>query len=558
MARAKSIGIRETLTSVLPRAELERLPCESGMVRRRRKVDPSAMLWTLALGFGTGRERTLAGLRRMYQRATGTSLVPSAFYDRFTPELVRFLRRVVGELCGRLSEHEPARSGLLAKFADVMVADATVVKRHRLLAKRYPGTRTNSSPAAAKLHLVMSVTGRGVERVKLTGERANDHRTLRMGPWVRNRLLVFDLGFFRYQLFDCIDRNGGYFLPRLPASANPCIVGVHRRWRGRAVELEGRRLDEVADRLKREILDVEVEVEFQRRVYAGRRRMDRRRLRLVGVRDADNGSYWFYLTNIAPEDLDANDLAQLYACRWQVELVFKELKSHYRFDELPTRKAPVVEALLLASIITLLASRRLLDAVRRRLRRLRQRIPEGRWASLFASAASHILDLILLAARTARALARRLEPMLVHRSRGPQRIQTSTAATRRSRRRVGPETDHECQAAQAGRGLCHRLRSFGDAHFVPSEVVSRCCPSLSGPAPFVQSHATDGDMIRAGPYRQIARNGVDKIRAQAGQHETECQSREVLWKEPVARERWTAHHHTSSTTRTGRSDKPAG
>ena len=165
MARDKSIGIRETVTGVLPRAELERVAWESGMVRRRRKVDRSAMLWTVALGFGTGRERTLADLRRMHQRATGTSLAPSAFYDRLTPELVRFLGRVVGELCGRVWEHEPARSGLLAKFADVMVADATVVKLHRLLAKRYRGTRTNSSPAAAKLHLVMSVTGRGVERV---------------------------------------------------------------------------------------------------------------------------------------------------------------------------------------------------------------------------------------------------------------------------------------------------------------------------------------------------------------------------------------------------------
>lgn len=291
----------------MPRAEFGRLACESGMVRRRRKVDPSAMVWTLTLGVGTGRERTLAGLRRMYRRATGTSLAPSAFYDRFTPELVRLLCRVVGELCGRVSEHEPARSGLLAKFADVMMADATVVKLHRLQAKRYPGTRRNSSPAAAKLHVVMSVTGRGVQRVKLTGERSNDHRTLRMGPWVRDRLLLFGLGFFRYQLFDCIDRNGGYFVSRLPASANPRIVGVHRRWRGRAVELAGRRLDEVADRLKREILDVEVQVEFRRRVYAGHRRMDRQRLRLVGVRDADTRSYWFYLTNIAPHDLDAND-----------------------------------------------------------------------------------------------------------------------------------------------------------------------------------------------------------------------------------------------------------
>ena len=41
-----------------------------------------------------------------------------------------------------------------------------------------------------------------------------------------NRLLVFDLGFFRYQLFDCINRNGGYFLSRLPGSAKPRIVGM--------------------------------------------------------------------------------------------------------------------------------------------------------------------------------------------------------------------------------------------------------------------------------------------------------------------------------------------
>ena len=193
MARAKSIGIRGTLTSLLPQAELERLAYESGMVQRRRRVDPSAMLWTLVLGFAAGGERTLAGLRRVYQRATGTSLVPSAFYDRFTPELVRFLRAVLHGLCGRLAEHEPACRGLLSKFTDVVVTDASVVKLHHLLARRYPGTRTNSSPAAAKLHLVMSVKGKGLESVKLTGERANDHRSLRMGPWVNGRLLLFDM-----------------------------------------------------------------------------------------------------------------------------------------------------------------------------------------------------------------------------------------------------------------------------------------------------------------------------------------------------------------------------
>ena len=149
MARAKSIGIRETLTSFLPRSRLDALARESGMMRRRRKVDPMAMVWTLALGFGAGGERSLAGHRRVYQRTTGVSVVPSTFYDRFTPGLVRLLRSVVGELCERVAQYEPSHRGVLGKFADVVVADASVVKLHRMLAKRYAGTRTSSRTHAA-------------------------------------------------------------------------------------------------------------------------------------------------------------------------------------------------------------------------------------------------------------------------------------------------------------------------------------------------------------------------------------------------------------------------
>ena len=114
-------------------------------------------------------------------------------------------------------------------------------------------------------------------------------------------------------------------------------------------------------------------------------------------------------------------MTQVYACRWQVELIFKELKSHYCLAELPTLKGRIVEALILSAVITLLVSRELLDCVRRRLQRQRHQIPEGRWASLFTAVASSILDLMTLAARTARALARRLEPMLLHEAIDPNR-----------------------------------------------------------------------------------------------------------------------------------------
>lgn len=421
MARHKCIGIRQTLTTLLPKAEIERLAHESGAVRRRRKVDANAMLWTVLLGFGAGRERTLAGLRRTYERVTGKSLVPSSFYDRFSTELARMFRAVLRELMTKLAASEVRYAGVLEGFRDVLVADATVVKLHRLLARRFPGTRKNSSPAAAKLHLVMSASGSGAHKVKVTGERANDHRTLQMGPWVEGRLLLFDLGYFRYQLFDAIDRNGGYFITRLATNADPCIVATHRQWRGRSIELDGKRLGEVAGRLKRDVLDVEVEVVFKRRVYGGIRRTARRRLRLVAVRLPDSTEYRFYLTNIDPDSLDARAVAQTYAARWQIELIFKELKSHYRLEELPTRKAHIVETLLLGAVITLLVSRRLLQAVQERLRRTSYKMPEQRWAAIFSAAAPAILDIVLLPPRVSKVIARRLESMLLHEAPDPNR-----------------------------------------------------------------------------------------------------------------------------------------
>ena len=203
MARSKSIDIRSTLTTLLPADQLGELARDSGFVQRRRRLDPVAMFCTLALGFGAGTDRSFASLRRLYGRMSGAPLAPASFHARFDASLVRFLRAALGVLVERLAATNRDRrcQDLLARFEDVVAADASVVKLHRLLAGRFPGTRTNSAPAAAKLHLAMSVTGHGATRVKLTGERIKDHRALVIGPWVRGRLLLFDLGYFRYQMF---------------------------------------------------------------------------------------------------------------------------------------------------------------------------------------------------------------------------------------------------------------------------------------------------------------------------------------------------------------------
>ncbi len=76
------------------------------------------------------------------------------------------------------------------------------------------GCRTNHARASKTLHLVMSVFGAGAREVTVTGERINEWRRLGVGPRVAGRLLLFDLGYFKWQLFTRIQENGGIFVSR--------------------------------------------------------------------------------------------------------------------------------------------------------------------------------------------------------------------------------------------------------------------------------------------------------------------------------------------------------
>lgn len=376
MARPKGIDVPGELKRLFPTRWLRETAAEVGLTRRRRKIDPAALFWTLVLGFGTGTERSIASLRRFHGATTGRRLVASSFYVKLNERTVRFLKRAVLRAVEKIAAPSRGLSSRLSAFRDLVVADETLIRLHRLLARTFPGTRTNHSPASVKLHLVMSVLGGGPSRVKIVSGRTSGHETIRIGPWVLGRLLLFDLGFFKYQLFDRIGRNGGYFLSRLKSSTNPEVVSVLRTHRGRARELVGRPLWEAAAGLSREIVDCEVEVRFRRRPYDGARSSATRTFRVVGIRDENENAHHWYITNVPPEDLAAEDVRAVYAARWEVEMIFKELKSQIRIDEVPSRNRHVVETLILAAVLALAASRRLWQVLDRSIaagRRLAER-----------------------------------------------------------------------------------------------------------------------------------------------------------------------------------------
>ena len=383
--RPPDVPYHQTINKIFPPEWIEETAKETGMVKRLRSINPVVFFWTLVLDFGININRTITGLQKSYGEFTDRYVVYSSFYDRFNPSLVRFLREAVNKGLEEISNSENIQlSEKIGMFKDVNIIDSTVMKLHDGLASKWPACRTNTGKAACKLSVVLSVKGDGPKSIKLSGERKGEVKTISIGPWVEGRLLMFDLGFFKYQLFDRINRNKGFFLTRLKNNTNPFVIAENRRWRGNSISLAGEYIKDVLPKLKREVIDAEVEVSFSRRPYAGKKSKASQNFRIVGVMDDETKEHHLYITNIPPEMMAAEDIAALYSYRWTIELLMKELKSTYKIHVLPFDNKNVVEAFIYTGILTLIISRRLLSEVRATNPEYADRIPRLRWANTFA------------------------------------------------------------------------------------------------------------------------------------------------------------------------------
>lgn len=84
--------------------------------------------------------------------------------------------------------------------------------------------------------------------------------------------------------------------------------------------------------------------------------------RLVGARTRTGEVIWL-LTTLPEEVLSAVQALRLYRLRWQVELVFRRLKSLLHLDTLPTRHGPTAKSWLLARFLAAALAQRLAQPV---------------------------------------------------------------------------------------------------------------------------------------------------------------------------------------------------
>ncbi|WP_432277022.1 IS4 family transposase [Halobacterium salinarum] len=396
--------IVERIQRAFPSDELRERARATSLVERERKFDIVALFYTLSFGFAAGSDRSLqAFLERYVEMADCDELSYAAFHDWFEPGFVALLREILDDAIENLDTGRADLNGRLERFRDVLIADATIVSLYQDAADIY--TATGDDQAELKLHLTESLSTGLPTRFRTTDGATHERSQLPTGEWVADALILLDLGFYDFWLFDRIDQNGGWFVSRVKDNANFEIVEELRTWRGNSIPLEGESLQAVLDDLQRQEIDIRITLSFERKRGSGASAT--RTFRLVGLRNEESEEYHLYLTNLGKDDYSAPDIAQLYRARWEVELLFKELKSRFGLDEINTTDAYIIEALIIMAAISLMMSRVIVDELRSLEARQREveaaadadesasRLPRRR-CSLAVERHAHLIQLYLM------------------------------------------------------------------------------------------------------------------------------------------------------------------
>ena len=350
----------EALQALLSYEELDDLARTSGALKRQRKLHPVMILEGLLATSGDGDGR-LAGALDYVRWTYDIEVNRSAIYKRATEEFSAFTQAVCQRVLERrITAEHPEMEGRLAAFRDLWAYDSTTVRLRSGLAEVFSSGARVKDRAGVKLHGALSLRSAAVVQMKLTEEKVADIAAIDLGKRFEDVLVLLDRGYGAHRLFASIEEGGGAYVTRLRLSSNPTVTAV-RRGKPRSGSAKGMSLDDALDAglIKADaISDIDVELRL-----AGDQS---HAARVVGVpRKLADGTVetWWYLTNLDRESFPPEVLADLYRMRWEVELLWKQLKSRFRLADIDSLTKHNVEMLMHVSVLAYALTAGVLDAV---------------------------------------------------------------------------------------------------------------------------------------------------------------------------------------------------
>lgn len=345
-------SISKQLIAALGEAEVLRVARQSRWLRRLRDITPVALVVACLSTLGASNATWIADILRTFNAFTGLSIRYKPFHNQLRKAAFpEFMRRLLERTLEKLTRPVlcPGLGSKLGKFRDILLHDGSSFALKDGLESEWPGRFTKISPAAVELHVTMSVFEDNPIQITLAPDKEAERALGPKAEDLRDCLLLEDRGYEHRQFFIDMQNAGGFFIVRGNKAIRP-IVRRARDLRGRRLRhLEGKPLS--WETLPSRSVDVEIEWRKGTQTYRGR-------LVALYKRGQRSEKTFVYLhTNLDRVEFSALEVGELYRLRWQVELLFKECKSHANLHRFDTEKSAIAEGLIWASMLVVVLKR---------------------------------------------------------------------------------------------------------------------------------------------------------------------------------------------------------
>lgn len=287
-----------------------------------------------------------------------------ALHQRFTGNAVAFMRKCVDFAIKQAFYNiESIETPLLKSFSRVLIIDSSSWDIAPGLKDVFPGSGGSASAAGCKIQLCYDYLHGALCFFQIGPSNCPDNRWSRNIPDLirAGELLITDLGYFSLYTFKKVIECGAYFLSRYQIntavfdavtgeSVNLCAL--LRKAKGSEVELNIRLGADDRNYVNCRLIALKVSRDIAKKRRDKLTRTVLKKKKKCPHADSLYLCNWTIMLTNAPENLlKADDLRPLYALRWQIELVFKQLKSVLAVHRTCSCKEPRVQCELLGRMI---------------------------------------------------------------------------------------------------------------------------------------------------------------------------------------------------------------
>jgi len=332
----------------------------SKFVQRKSKMTASCFAQALVLGSLNEPDNTLTEFAQLCADLN-VIISPSGFNQRLNEAGVVFMQSLLGKSM-QLCQANKETTALLQQFSAVQILDSSYIALPKTMHEAYPGLGGGQA-AGLKVFLNYDYLQGELSGLELTpGRQADQKSRLHLQCATAGSLHLFDLGFFKQEIFAQLDDCGAYFISRYQTqTALYWPVANQRLDLGQ--QLGKMKTDEVnLAVLLGQKARVPVRLVCRRlpkEVAAERRRKAKRKAKKDGRRKQPSAAtlqlldWAIFITNVPVTWLSVEQILTVYTLRWQIELLFKLWKSRAHLDQIGPYRAERVFCQFYARLIAL-------------------------------------------------------------------------------------------------------------------------------------------------------------------------------------------------------------